>query len=178
MMTSCGHPIQEPERGHGQNRVESLSQAPHLTLDRMGHGDKIAPQETLQDAQARSGPIAEPGGLDSESLVPVPLELPGKIFQPSTVENLIPERPKDRADRVTEARPEGGRPQSMHRRAVLAAVLDRPDRLDITLEIAGNVAVNPNTASPAPRAAPRTRPRISLAFFRQPLYIGPKMEYQ
>jgi len=32
----------------------------------------------------------------------------------------------------------------MHRRAVRAAIFDRPDRLDGPLEITGNVAVNPD----------------------------------
>jgi len=66
----------------------------------------------------------------------------------------------------------------MHRAAVRTLILDRPERIDIALEIARDIAVNPKASPLALRAAPRSRPGISLAFFRQPLYIHPKMEYQ
>jgi hypothetical protein len=138
----------------------------------------MPPEKVRQNVQAGPGPITKLGGLDPETAGPVLLELPREIFNLLPMKNLRPKRPKDRPDGIAKARPEGGGPQGMHRRAVLAAVLDRPDRLDITLEIAGNVAVNPDTSPLAPRTSPRTRPRILLAFFRQPLYIGPKMKYQ
>jgi len=144
----------------------------------MGYGDPIPPEKVRQNVQAGPGPIAKLGGLEPETLVPVPLELPRESFQPPAVEDLMPKSPKNRLDAIAESRPEGGRPQGMNGRAILAAILDRPDRLDITLEIAGNVAVNPDAAPLTPRAARRPRPGISFAFFRQPLYIDPQMEYQ
>jgi hypothetical protein len=144
----------------------------------MAYGDQIPPEKVRHNLQAGSGPIAKLGGLEPETLVPVPLELPRKIFQPSTVKDFMPERPENGLNTITESRPEGGRPQGMHRRAVRAAIFDRPDRLEIALEIAGNVAVNPDPSPLTLRTSRRPRPRVSLPFFRQPLYFYPKMKYQ
>jgi hypothetical protein len=144
----------------------------------MGYGDQIPPEKVRQNGQAGLGPITKLGGLDPETAGPVLLELPREIFNPLPVKNLMPQRPKDRPDGIAKARPEGGGPQGMNGRAILAAIFDRPDRLDEPLEIAGNVAVNPDTSPLAPRTSPRTRPGITPAFFRQPLYIDPKMDYQ
>ena len=177
-MTSCGHPIRKPPRGRGQNPVESLSQTANLTLNRLSDGHEASPQEIAQDIQPWPGAIAKLGGLEPKTVVPVLLELAGESFQSPAVEDLMPKSPKNRLDAIAESRPEGGWPQGMHRRTVVAAIFDRPDRLDVPFEIAGNVAVDPGPSPLTLRAARRPRPRISLAFFRQPLYFHPKMKYQ
>ena len=177
-MTSGAKPTKDHPRRHRQKPVESASLPPPLTLDRMRCDEETAADELGEDSLRRSGPIPDPGGLNPQAVKPILLDLTGKRRQPSAMKDLLSEGLEDRLDRIPEPRPEAGRPQSMNRPAIFATVLDRPEREDMPLKIAKNVAVNPDPTSLTTRTSPRPRPRISPAFLRQPLYIRPKIEYQ
>jgi len=149
-----------------------------LTLDSVRYGDNVPYQKITQRLKSRTRAIPSPRGLHPQTTKPVLLELAGQRNPPPAAEDLMPQRPEDRPDRIPEPRPERARPQRMDGSAVPASVLDRPQRLDVSLKITRHVAMNPDPPPLTSWTSRRSRKRISLAFPRQPLYIRPKIEYQ
>jgi len=149
-----------------------------LTLDGVRYGDNIPRQKITQHIKIGSRTIANSRGLHPQAVKPVLLELAGQGLLPPAMKELMPKGSKNRLNRVAESRPEGARPQRMDGSAVLAPVLDRPQRLRVALEIARLIAMNPDPAPLTARTPHRPRKRITPAFFGQPLYIHPKIQYQ
>ena len=174
-MTSCGHPIQDPPRGHGQNPVGSRSQPQCFTLNGMGHRNPIPIQKRPDLGPVGSSDVGHPGTLDLKSPPPVQLHLMGKR-PPAIVPYFRPQGLQDRPGRIPESRPEPADPGRVDSSTVRTPPPFHPEGLDV-LEVAGDIAVSPQPAA-APGTPPRPRPRVPLPLFPQPLYIDPNMEYQ